>query len=113
MHSKKNSVLSLENNHQMQLTPITLETVKRKITTLVKKYELAKQESEILKGENEQLAEIIKLKDSQLQDFQNREKINKIVSNVTEEGDERTTELKLKINEYIKEIDKCIAHLSE
>ena len=44
--------------------------------------------------------------------FKNQDKIAKIVSSISA-GDKSTTELKLKINEYIKEIEKCIAYLSE
>jgi regulator of replication initiation timing len=48
----------------------------------------------------------------QVANFQNQDKITKIVTNTTVEKEE-STELKHKLNEYIKEIDKCIAHLSE
>lgn len=97
----------------MELTPITQETVKHKLLTLVKSYELVKEEMRLVKEENRELVELIQRKDALITDFQNREKINKIASSVTEEGTERSTELKKKINEYIKEIDRCIAHLSE
>jgi hypothetical protein len=48
----------------------------------------------------------------QVANFQNQDKITKIVTNTTVEKEE-STELKHKLNEYIREIDKCIAHLSE
>ncbi|MFT6053850.1 MAG: hypothetical protein ACJASP_000734, partial [Roseivirga sp.] len=44
--------------------------------------------------------------------FKNQDKITKIVNNTTVEREE-STELKHQLNEYIREIDKCIAHLSE
>ena len=97
----------------MELTPITLETVKHKLLTLVKRYELVQEEMRLVKEENRELVELIQRKDGLISDFQNREKINKIANSVTEEGSGRTTELKKKINEYIKEIDRCIAHISE
>ena len=52
----------------------------------------------------------------QLKSFQNQDKITKIARSAVDESaksDEGNRELKLKINEYIKEIDKCILHLSE
>lgn len=55
--------------------------------------------------------EILDLK-GQVANFQNQDKITKIVTNTTVEKEE-STELKHKLNEYIREIDKCIAHLSE
>lgn len=97
----------------MELTPITIETVKHKLLTLIKRYELVQEEMRLVKEENRELVELIQRKDGLISDFQNREKINKIANSVTEEGSERTTELKKKINEYIKEIDRCIAHISE
>jgi hypothetical protein len=48
---------------------------------------------------------------AQLVDFQNQHKIAKIVSSTTVEKEE-SAELKNKLNEYIKEIDRCISHLS-
>lgn len=97
----------------MQFSPVTLETVKKKLEKLIKMYELTKEELRLVKEENEELMNLVKEKEEKIHDFQNREKINKIVSHVTEDSGERITELKQKINEYIKEIDRCIAHLSE
>ena len=62
--------------------------------------------------ENHNLKMILDKKNEELSNFKNQDKITKIVSSMS--GDEKSsTELKLKINEYIKEIDKCIAYLSE
>ena len=97
----------------MQFSAVTLETVKRKLEKLIKIYELTKEELRLVKEENEELMNLVKENEDKIHDFQNREKINKIVSHVTEDSGERITELKQKINEYIKEIDRCIAHLSE
>ena len=97
----------------MQFLPVTLETVKKKLDRLINKYELTKEELRHVKEENQELMNLIKEKEDVIHDFQNREKINKIVSHVADEGGEKITELKQKINEYIKEIDRCIAHLSE
>lgn len=98
----------------MELTPITLETVKHKLLTLVKRYELVQEEMRLVKEENKELVELVERKDVVISDFQNREKINKIANSVVaEDGTGKTSELKSKINEYIKEIDRCIAHLSE
>jgi hypothetical protein len=67
-----------------------------------------------LEDENKTLLEeVIGLREK-LSSFQNKDKIVKIVNSVVEEGEsEKTTELKRKINEYIREIDKCISHLSQ
>ena len=62
--------------------------------------------------ENNALREAIQRQNQDIKNFQNQDKISKIVSSMAEDT-QKNTELKLKINEYIKEIDKCIAHLSE
>ena len=51
-------------------------------------------------------------KDEEINNFYNSTKISKIANQVVNEKAD-TTDLKRKINEYIKEIDKCIAHLSQ
>ncbi len=67
-----------------------------------------------LEDENKTLLdEVVGLREK-LSSFQNQDKIVKIVNSVVEEGEsEKTTELKRKINEYIREVDKCISHLSQ
>ena len=89
-----------------------LDHVQQQLKQLVNKHEALKQENKALANQNTELkGQIISLR-SQIADFQNQDKITKIVSNTTVEKEE-STELKHKLNEYIKEIDKCIAHLSE
>ena len=63
----------------------------------------------------EDLAKIkVKLEEKtiELKNVQNEEKISKIASSLAEES-HKSVALQQKINEYIKEIDKCIAFLSE
>jgi len=64
-----------------------------------------------LQQKNTQLQLEVETLRGQLTDFQNQYKIAKIVSSTTVEKEE-STELKNKLNDYIKEIDRCIAHLS-
>lgn len=91
-----------------------LNSLERKLKILLRDYLALKEENKILKTENESLKSVIKLKDEQLNNFQNKIKISKIVDVMAEDGESRnSSELKTIINEYIKEIDKCIAHLSE
>ena len=44
--------------------------------------------------------------------LQNQMKMNKVVNNMIV-GEEESAQLKAQIDGYIKEIDKCIAHLAE
>jgi len=91
---------------------IQFQRIKEKVITLVSRVQSLESELNELKTENNQLHSKIEEQSEVLKSFQNQEKISKIVTGVSVEG-EKTTELKLKINEYIKEIDKCISHLSE
>ncbi|WP_339698172.1 hypothetical protein [uncultured Roseivirga sp.] len=89
-----------------------ISRVQQQLKQLVNKHEALKLENKALVSQNTELKrQIVDLR-AQITDFQNQDKITKIVSNTTVEKEE-STELKHKLNEYIKEIDKCIAHLSE
>ena len=91
---------------------IQFQRIKEKVITLVNTVQSLESELKELKTENDQLHSKIDEQSEVLKSFQNQEKISKIVTGISVDG-EKTTELKLKINEYIKEIDKCILHLSE
>ena len=63
------------------------------------------------KNENLQLREKISLKERELNNFQNKFKLNQIADNAIENAN--SEELKELLNKYILEIDKCILHLNE
>lgn len=86
--------------------------LERKIKLLLGEFSSIKEENKRLLKENEKLVAENKFKEEQIKNFQNRIKISKIVDYMSAEG-EKSAELKTKINEYIKEIDRCIAHLSK
>lgn len=88
-----------------------LNSLERKIKLIINNYRSLKDENSNLKSENNDLKDLLKQKDGQLDDFQNKIKISKIAGNVeVEEGE--ASELRRKIDNYIHEIDKCIAYLS-
>lgn len=89
-----------------------LSALERKIKLLIGDYRSLKMEADQLRAENEELKSTIKAKEDQVSSFQNQIKISKIVNEI-DTGEENTSELKRKIDDYIKEIDKCIAHLSK
>lgn len=62
--------------------------------------------------ERDHLLQLLADKEEEIKNFQNQQKITKIVTSISEDAFSHT-DLKLMINEYIREIDKCIAHLSE
>lgn len=89
-----------------------LASLERKLNLLIGEKKTLHNELVVLRNENADLKSLIKQKDEQIGSFQNKIKISKIVNEIdTEDGN--ASELKSKIDDYIKEIDKCIAHLSK
>ena len=88
-----------------------LGSLERKLTLLLSEHQKMKAQITQLMSENEGLKSEIQAKDQQIDSFQNKIKISKIVNSIDTEGKD-TSDLKRKIDVYIKEIDKCIAHVS-
>lgn len=88
-----------------------LTGLERKILVLLNEHKATKDEVKRLKLENYELKTDLSRRDDQLHNFKNQIKITKIVDHINPE-DESVSELKRKVDEYIREIDKCIAHLS-
>ena len=88
-----------------------LTGLEKKVNELIRAYQSDKAKTSQLESKNQSLkTEVADLK-AKLADFQNQYKIARLVSSTTVEKDE-SVELKNKLNEYIKEIDRCIAHMS-
>ena len=89
---------------------VQLSSLERKLKLLITAYGGATDEIQQLRSENADLKNTIKTKEEKLLDFQNQIKIGKIVDSIEVGGD--SSELKGRIDEYIREIDKCIEHLT-
>ena len=98
----------------MENNPLSEQLLKleERLQLLIAEHQELKQNHQKLTEENKSLTEELQSLTTQLDNFQNQYKITKLVSSTTVEKEE-ATELKLKLNDYIKEIDKCIAHLSQ
>lgn len=94
-----------------ELLKSNLTGLERKILVLVNEHKSLKEELKSLKIENQELRTVVRTRDEQLSHFKNQIKITKIVDSIDPE-DGSVSELKKKVDEYIREIDKCIAHLS-
>ena len=88
-----------------------LNGLERKIMMLLNDHKSLKDEIRTIKLENHELRTDLRKRDEQLANFKNQIKITKIVDYINPE-DESISELKRKVEEYIREIDKCIAHVS-
>lgn len=94
-----------------EILKTNLSGLERKIVVLLNEHKNLKEELKNLRTENHGLKSTIKARDEQISGFHNQLKITKIVDNLNPE-DGSVLELKKKVDEYIREIDKCIAHLS-
>ena len=94
-----------------ELLKTNLSGLERKLMVLVNEHKNLKEEMKSLKAENQSLKSSVRARDEQIAGFHNQLKITKLVDNLNPE-DGSVLELKKKVDEYIREIDKCIAHLS-
>jgi uncharacterized coiled-coil DUF342 family protein len=94
-----------------ELLKTNLTGLERKILVLINEHKNLKDEVKGLKKENQELRAAVRVRDEQIAGFHNQLKITKIVDSLNPE-DGSVSELKKKVDDYIREIDKCIAHLS-
>ena len=88
-----------------------LTSLERKLSLLINEHQQLKEKIQQLTDANQELKSLISVKDEQLTQFHNKLKIGKLVGNMEADKDD-SAELKKKLDDYIHEIDKCIAHLS-
>tara|TARA_A100001011_G_C13846136_1_gene648994 strand:- start:216 stop:512 length:297 start_codon:yes stop_codon:yes gene_type:complete len=88
-----------------------LNNLERRIKLIVSEQVKLKNDVEMYRNENRQLKETVKLKNHELNNFQNKFKLNQIANNAMENVN--SEELKELLDDYIMEIDKCILHLNE
>jgi predicted nucleic acid-binding Zn-ribbon protein len=91
---------------------LKLDHLETKIKKLLELYYHAQEDLKDCKNENEVLRKQLDLKNEELKNFQNQYKISKI-ANVVVDDKKLSSEYKLKINEYIKEIEKGLAYLNK
>lgn len=87
----------------------SLET---KIEKLVDLHHRTKKELSSLKTQNTQLTQTIDQQKKAIKDLEEKGKVLKLSKSLSTTN-ENTTELKLKINELIREVDKCISLLNK
>jgi hypothetical protein len=89
-----------------------LHRIESKLTKLIQRYNQTQEALGKAQQEIRQLQSVIQMKETEIKNFQNQDNITKIVNTIAADA-ANATELKLKINEYIREIDKCIAYLRD
>ena len=89
-----------------------LQHLERKIQLVLNENKRLKDEISQSKFENKRLNKQMESQSANLSTVQNQMKVNKIVNSTgVSAGD--SAQLKEVIDGYVKEIDKCIAHLAE
>jgi hypothetical protein len=83
-----------------------------KLGKLIANYQQVKQEKLILQQENEDFVASLKLKEIEILNLQEKVKLMNISKSV-DASKQEVKETRLKINEYVREIDKCIALLNK
>jgi hypothetical protein len=89
-----------------------LQSIEGKVRQLLNRHADMQQKLSNAQEEIKLLESLLEEKEQQIKNFQNQENIVKIVDTIAG-NTANSTELKLKLNEYIREIDKCIAYLRD
>ena len=88
-----------------------IDSIEIKTRKLIDKYNQLKIENTNLLKNNNDLQLVLDEKNNKILDLQNKVKLMNITKNVDRDQDEIKS-TRLKINEYVREIDKCIALLN-
>jgi len=95
----------------MEEVSLIVSSLEKKTKELLKSYSELKRKNNIQENE---LSELRKKVDSQKETIKNLEERNKIIklAKSLSESNPDTAEMKYKINELVREIDKCIAQMN-
>ncbi len=88
-----------------------LNELKNKIEKLINLHKLLKKENLQLTQDNDKLQQTVKDHQAKIAGLEERSKIQTL-GHVISGSDQNTRDVKLKINEYIREIDKCLAMIN-
>lgn len=88
-----------------------LEHLEESIQTLLRKTDLLHIDNQVLKNKNAELEALVERQKNIIKDIEENNKIVKIAESISNTKADQS-ELKGKIDEYLKEIDRCIALLS-
>jgi len=89
-----------------------VNNIEVKLGKLIAKYKQVRDEKLILQQENEDFVSVLKSKENEISELQEKIKLMNISKSV-DASKQEVKETRLKINEYVREIDKCIALLNK
>ena len=89
-----------------------IDGIYNKVQGLIQLQDQLVEENRRLKDQSEKLIANLDEGKKKIKELEEKNKLVRIAKSLTGETDGNTHELKLKINEMIREIDKCIAQLN-
>ena len=89
-----------------------VNNIEVKLGKLIAKYKQIREEKLVLQQENEGFVSVLKSKENEISELQEKIKLMNISKSV-DASKQEVKETRLKINEYVREIDKCIALLNK
>jgi len=90
-----------------------VENIEKKVSKLIQLYQSVQKEKEEILKENNKLKSDLSDKDESIKKLEEKIKLLRITKSVSTQDDKRNKESRQKINEYVREIDKCIALLNK
>ena len=90
-----------------------VNNIEKKVNKLIALYQSVKKEKQQIFIENKQLKSDLSEKDKSIQKLEEKIKLLRITKSVSTQDEARNKESRQKINEYVREIDKCIALLNK
>ena len=85
----------------------------KSLEKLIQLYQSVQKEKEEILTENNKLELDLSDKEKTIKRLEEKIKLLRITKSVSAQDDERNKESRQKINEYVREIDKCIALLNK
>ena len=89
---------------------VLVNGLRKKAELMIEKHQSVTEKNKQLSNEIAQLNEKLNQKNQQLEAFENKINVLKMSKSVENES---TKDVKLKINEMVREIDKCIAQINK
>ena len=90
-----------------------VENIEKKVSKLIILYQSVQKEKQEIFTENKKLRLDLSEKDKSIKKLEETIKLLRITKSVSTQDDARNKESRQKINEYVREIDRCIALLNK
>ena len=90
-----------------------VENIEKKVSKLIQLYQSVQKEKEEILTENNKLELDLSDKEKTIKRLEEKIKLLRITKSVSAQDNERNKESRQKINEYVREINKCIALLNK